>query len=967
MTSTSLPSVAARLRAATLAAWADHPGRFREDANAEEDHAAGWYRDRVVVELAQNAADAAQAAGRPGRLLLRLSADGRTLVAANTGAPLDGAGLTSLASLRASAKRGVASVGRFGVGFAAVRSVADEVAVVSTTGAVHFSAVRTAIELAALPALVEEVDARAGALPVLRLPFDGAGPAAEGVLDGGWDTAVVLHLRDDSAVAEVRSQLMGLDDALLLALPGLASVEIEVDGTSRTLAEVAARWVTVTATGRLDPGLLAERPVEERERTDWRVTWAVPTSGAGVRRVVHAPTPTDDPCGVPALLIGTFPLDPGRRRVAPGPIADLLVAEAGRLWPDLLVACRRAAEQGDPAPDPLDLLPSGFPAGALDAALRTAVVDATRDAPVLPTASAWVTPREAAALAAPWDGGDAAGLLGGWFDTLVQVGPGRRDELRVLEVATVGLGELVEQLPVTDPAALREVYGLLASSPSGDLDELGAAPVPLVDGRVVRGARGTVVVEGVGADVLAPLVTWGLRVVHPEAAHPVLERLGAVRAGAGELACHPVLRDHVLDGDPDAADVLLGLVEAAPATEDPGWWSHVLLEVGGGDADGEIAPARELVLPGSPAAGWFDPEVLPPVGAAVVARWGEVLERVGVRGGLVVERVDDLVADALDGWEDYLDTTGAVDDGELLVVADLDAVRDWPGVLVALADHPELIAPVRAADGALVPSYVAWRLRDEPGLGTGRPFALPGADRSAGVLAHLDPTPAVLAGLGPHAEPLLRALGGVGGADGLATEDWALLLDDLVEGDAVPLDLAVDVWRALAAHVDDLGELAEVPTLPGWDGSGARAYPADELVVADPQWRRHPAAWPVLPAPAGLAEAVADALGLDLAADRAPGEVASGGTRRPVSQAVVGLVPGLPGSVIHHETLEVDGHRLAWWLADDLHVTDDGLADGLAAVAGWHLRHVLARVLAAGPDPSQAAAARTEALLDSLD
>src|SRR5260370_3916395 len=39
------------------------PARFREDANAEEDYTLGGYRDRGVVELAQNAADAAAGAG----------------------------------------------------------------------------------------------------------------------------------------------------------------------------------------------------------------------------------------------------------------------------------------------------------------------------------------------------------------------------------------------------------------------------------------------------------------------------------------------------------------------------------------------------------------------------------------------------------------------------------------------------------------------------------------------------------------------------------------------------------------------------------------------------------------------------------------------------------------------------------------------------------------------------------------
>ena len=53
------PFGTAELRRRVLDAWTASPARFREDANAEEDYALGGYRDRVVVELAQNAADAA--------------------------------------------------------------------------------------------------------------------------------------------------------------------------------------------------------------------------------------------------------------------------------------------------------------------------------------------------------------------------------------------------------------------------------------------------------------------------------------------------------------------------------------------------------------------------------------------------------------------------------------------------------------------------------------------------------------------------------------------------------------------------------------------------------------------------------------------------------------------------------------------------------------------------------------------
>src|SRR5690606_37965425 len=157
-----------RLRQTVLAAWTASPARFREDANAEEDFALGGYRDRLIVELAQNAADAELRAGVPGRLRLTLR-DG-VLIAANTGAPLDAAGVEGLCTLRVSAKRDDLDVaGRFGVGFAAVISVCDTPEIGSwASGAVRWSREETAALVAAEPALAEELAARDGHVPLLR-------------------------------------------------------------------------------------------------------------------------------------------------------------------------------------------------------------------------------------------------------------------------------------------------------------------------------------------------------------------------------------------------------------------------------------------------------------------------------------------------------------------------------------------------------------------------------------------------------------------------------------------------------------------------------------------------------------------------------------------------------------------------------------------------------------------------------
>lgn len=67
-----------------------------------------------------------------------------------------------MATLRASPKRGTpGTVGRFGVGFAAVLALTDEPVVASGAAAVEFSGARTRALLAGVPALAE----------VLRLPF----------------------------------------------------------------------------------------------------------------------------------------------------------------------------------------------------------------------------------------------------------------------------------------------------------------------------------------------------------------------------------------------------------------------------------------------------------------------------------------------------------------------------------------------------------------------------------------------------------------------------------------------------------------------------------------------------------------------------------------------------------------------------------------------------------------------------
>ncbi|NTW42774.1 MAG: ATP-binding protein, partial [Cellulomonadaceae bacterium] len=499
-----------------------------------------------------------------------------------------------------------------------------------------------------------------------------------------------------------------------------------------------------------------------------------------------------------------------------------------------------------------------------------------------------LAPRDAVVLAAPWTFDDRAlALLGGWDPSLVRLTEARHDLVRLLGLRSVAMAEVVEQLPAQDPAWLHEIYDLFATAPADTLAELSTAPVPLVDGRVVHGARGLVLADAfVDAQALEALVSWGLRVIDPLAAHPVLERLGAQRMDADALARSEVLRGRVLgeegDGDDEeaAATVLLRLLATGPSgvqldRPEP-WWGEALLTA----HDGELVPARGLTLPGSPSAGWSDPEVLPPVADALVERWGDALVGLGVRSGLVVVTVDDPIAAAgLDGWADYLDDCGLDDheglgsqDVALVAVADLDAIRPdgWPAALAALAagEARRALEPVRLRDG-LVPSYTVWWLRHRSGLGLERPFALAGARRT-GVATLLEGPPSALDGLDAG---LQRALGGVASGADLDATGLVRVLHG-ASGD-VDLAVAVDVWRAVArlagratagagAGEVEASMLADVEVLPVLDGSGARWAPADAVGVADAMWAQHPGVQPVVVVPTALLEQVADALDLDV-------------------------------------------------------------------------------------------------------
>ncbi|WP_329197180.1 MULTISPECIES: sacsin N-terminal ATP-binding-like domain-containing protein [unclassified Streptomyces] len=1020
------PFGTARLRRGVLDAWGAGPARFREDANAEEDLALGGYRDRLVVELAQNAADAAARAGVAGRLRLTLHPGDAeyghaVLAVANTGSPLDAAGVESLSTLRASAKREPAAaagsaqtVGRFGVGFAAVLAVTDEPAVLGRHGGVRWS-LAEARELArdaagGSPGLGDELRRRDGHVPLLRLPLP-----AEGTAPQGYDTVVVLPLRDAAAEELVERLLAGIDDALLLTLPGLREVVVETPAAGHrvlyrrtegpyTVIEDSAsgthRWRTVRHSGPIEAALLADRPVEERLRPFWTVTWAVPADIEGTplyprtAPVVHAPTPTDEPLGIPALLIASLPLDTSRRHPAPGPLTDFLVERAADAYAELL-------GDWDPVSTGLiDLVPGPLGKSELDGALRAAVLQRLpRTAFLAPAA-----PSEELKALRPFEaevvegaGADTVRVLAEVLPTLLPAGLERRPELRHLGVGRLPLGDAIERIAGIErtPQWWYRLYDSLAGV---DPDRLSGLPVPLADGRTAIGPRHILLP---GADTPASLARLGLKVAHPDAAHPLLEKLGALPATPRAVLTTPQVRaavaasldageiwdEDALDAD-ELAEVVLALVrDAALEPGDEPWLGALALP----DEDGEPTPAGELLLPGSPLASVVREDEIPYLDAGFAERWdARTLTAVGVLGTFQLVRATDVVLDpdelepregdfaepddaglldAVDVWcEDLLDqlpdTPLPPVATELIGVRDLDLVDDdrWPQALAMLAQPPlrdALTQPVRVLlpDGTTrsVRPYTAWWLRDHPVLDGRRPAGL----RAAGgdpLLAGLY-TPADATGF--EDEQVLRALGVRTSVHALLEEPGgaAELLGRLAEPDREVSDRQLHALYGALAELDP-----EQVTLPDdlravVDGE-VRVVDAADAVIADaPDLLPLTAGLPLLPVAPALAADLAELLQVRRLSETVPAEVTTPGEEHEVPEAVrILLGPATPHTYVEHEELVAGGVELDWRLTPDgtLHAaTLEGVAAGLAWSAGqWPRRFEVAALL---EDPSRTA------------
>lgn len=885
-----------------MQAWTQSPTRLREDAATEADLTRAGYRDRLLTELAQNAADAAARGGVPGSVRVHL--DGRTLTVSNTGRPLDEPGVQALTALRASSKVDADSgvVGRYGVGFSAVLAVSDEVELRSTTGSIRFSANDTRLELEARSLPVPEAG-----VPVLRLawPSD-ARPSA------GADSEVVLHLRDAVDTAALLAQCAREAVDLLLELPGLASIHVGEKSFQRSERQ-------------LDSGLVE---VSIGERTWWQyrtpcARWIVPVRGGVVQPVgddvLRAPTRSDEELSIPVIVVADIAMQPDRRRILPG-------APVGAL-------ARGYAEFVAAVPDEqrtaLVPVPS-FARSETDSVLREAILKDLQENAWLPVVGEPDRAPQRASVV-PGLNDDLAELLTDIIGGLVVPElSGRPHERALAAVSThrIGLARIAEMLSGLDrePDWWRRLYTALDPLvvDAISVEELGALPVPLSDGRVVTGPR--TVVLGAVSESAPPPVSW-TRLVHPRAAHPLLARLGARHASATDLLSDPALRalmDDVADQDDSTATelaiVVLGLATDVEPGELPPWIGELLLP----DADGELRSADQLLLPDAPLTRVLVEESpFGEVEAGFVAQVGErALRAVGVGWGFTVVREDlpsgpDHDLDAEDEWWETLDE----DPDRIEAVRDLDLVHEdrWPAALSMLVESPTTRAQLADRRG-----YTAWWLRNHAELG-GEILGL--------LRAPDDHTFDHLLDVAEH--PDSAHLAGVLAPAAVDNPELAqLLLDRLADPLRTPSPAAAVRAHRLLAHAAHTRVLdLESVNLPSF----VRSLSADVVEPADAMVLDQPWFGPALPAQRLVlgsfetAEALADLLDIATVSASVEGTVVSVGVRTTWAEqpeAVLAFtalgreVPG--GDVVVHRELSVQLTGAAtgtvvvpWWVDGD--------------------------------------------------
>ena len=269
----------------TLKAYSSQPNLVDEHANQEEDTARGGYAHRQLLELVQNGADALAGSGG-GRIWVELTST--HLYCADEGRAIDPAGVTALMFSHLSSKRGIAEIGRFGLGFKSVLGVTDAPEFFSRSGSFRFDRERAA-------SLILPIAPDAGRYPVLRLP-EAIDPRPEMMTDPilrslmGWAVNIVRLPLKQGAYEALHRQIKEFPPEFLIFVKHVSQLKLQTDdqevtrtiGLSRENSHLTlddggkeTRWMLVSDTHALSADAKSDsRSLDDA--TEIPISWAAP-------------------------------------------------------------------------------------------------------------------------------------------------------------------------------------------------------------------------------------------------------------------------------------------------------------------------------------------------------------------------------------------------------------------------------------------------------------------------------------------------------------------------------------------------------------------------------------------------------------------------------------------------------------------------------------------------------------------
>lgn len=353
---------------ATCEAYLAKPAFLIGHARTEQQTTAD-YAGRELLELVQNAADAATEIGGAGRVLIEVTHD--ALFVANTGQPFRKGGVTALMTAHTSDKpsRAARMIGAKGLGFRAILNWTE--APVISSGALEIGFSRThalarVAELASLDSTIANHFSDASTEQPPLLVFPATGPVLETLADhkvramlrhtrslreNGFDTVVAAPFRDSKTFQRAIAQASQFEPSFLLFVTALDSIQIRLPDQSERhwskkiegngdvslalhngLDAAIQNWILRQKTGAVGSGDNAR---------DYELAIALRLDEANKPGLLHSFFPTSLPLPFHGLFHATLELDSSRKTIKDdSELNTEVLAALGRFHAEVLYELR---------------------------------------------------------------------------------------------------------------------------------------------------------------------------------------------------------------------------------------------------------------------------------------------------------------------------------------------------------------------------------------------------------------------------------------------------------------------------------------------------------------------------------------------------------------------------------------------------------------------------------------------------